>query len=456
MIDQTNTNHHKHTYPFHILKASVVLQCLSELDMDLTEDELRDPAHHKEKVKALFQSLVEPCLGICLDGGTQAVPSAITDVQKSFSYPEVHDESILETHFFFLTKKFMNICGIPDFSLRDLFAPTSKRLRIQLSGAINFIKFREERITMYAELVEQKVELNEQLNVVNDEHAMVMKELEDTKAVCSSKWKELEDIEFECEEIKSEIAQQNKLQASIRHESGQLKKKVYELKESNAITSLALEEAQAEKRKLSSRVVQSPERIKRAMAEVKKSLDTERALYEQSIVEAEKAKQRVKVVTEATNNVSKLVKKIVGKLEVQLNKHNAAVEELEGIKENIQINDAKMKDINNLIEKRKEQINHTRKKINQLHATHNKEMSHAQAQLDETRAKLTNLEKGLCDKASQVQSYREKIKFLEKNIHQTQKDCDAEVSEMIAAYKRLEVVIVEKEKNWIAALRDED
>lgn len=39
-----------------------------------------------------------------------------------------------------------------DFSMKDLLAPEPKRVRRHLSAVINFAKFREERLVMYAEL----------------------------------------------------------------------------------------------------------------------------------------------------------------------------------------------------------------------------------------------------------------------------------------------------------------
>ena len=48
----------------------------------------------------------------------------------------------------------MEICGFHDFGLKDLFLPTAKRFRIQLSAAINMAKFREDQLKLYAELNE--------------------------------------------------------------------------------------------------------------------------------------------------------------------------------------------------------------------------------------------------------------------------------------------------------------
>ena len=56
----------------------------------------------------------------------------------------------------------METCGIVDYSINDLTAPTAKRLRKQLSGVINFAKFREERLQLLAELTLQRDVLTDQ------------------------------------------------------------------------------------------------------------------------------------------------------------------------------------------------------------------------------------------------------------------------------------------------------
>lgn len=43
---------------FPLLKLDVILKCMSEMDMDMTQEELEDPAHHKEKLRKVFAMMV--------------------------------------------------------------------------------------------------------------------------------------------------------------------------------------------------------------------------------------------------------------------------------------------------------------------------------------------------------------------------------------------------------------
>ena len=73
--------------------------------------------------------------------------------------------------------------------------------------------------------------------------------------------------------MEAEIAQQNKIQASIRQETYLLKKSANELKDQIANMAIALRELQSEERQLSKEVVHSPDRIKVDLARVSENLE---------------------------------------------------------------------------------------------------------------------------------------------------------------------------------------
>jgi hypothetical protein len=69
-------------------------------------------------------------------------------------YPELHQD-FGELLFYTCLRGFLAGAGYDSFSFRDLYAPTTWRLRIQLSAIINLAKIREEQLQMYRELFEQ-------------------------------------------------------------------------------------------------------------------------------------------------------------------------------------------------------------------------------------------------------------------------------------------------------------
>lgn len=100
---------------------------------------------------------------------------------SALNYPELHEDSIPELSYLRSCSKMMTICGIVDFGLKDITNPNSKRLRRQLSGIINFAKFREERLQMYGELNVQREGIMEKLRQTQEDNGSLHGQLEQLK-----------------------------------------------------------------------------------------------------------------------------------------------------------------------------------------------------------------------------------------------------------------------------------
>jgi kinetochore protein Nuf2 len=126
---------------------------MSELNIELTKAELVEPARHRDRVRNVLMQLLDTCCGITQDDLIQQSPKmkdVLNDVSK---FPQLHQD-FESVRLFLHVKKCMEICGFYDFGFKDLFLPTAKRFRIQLSAAINMAKFREDQLKLYAELNE--------------------------------------------------------------------------------------------------------------------------------------------------------------------------------------------------------------------------------------------------------------------------------------------------------------
>jgi len=444
------TNPQKQSLPFHVLKSSFIVQFLGKLGMQLTENELKDPSHHKEKVKMIFQQLIEPCMGVSLNNSKSVLPT-VNKYQKSCPYPELHESSILEAKFLRNVKKFMKTCGIQDFGLRDLIAPASKRLRKQLSAAINFIEFREGRLSVYSELNDQRMELLDSLREVNDENTLVNKQYEDAKAVSSNKWKEIEIIENECADIKTEIAQQNKLQASIRHESGQLKKKAYEIRDESTTADLALQEALRKERKLAMKMVSSPKKIKKEMSDANNALEIENKLLRNAEKEVLLAKDNVNKMREAEESMSVAHKKIE-EINVELSKHSEVKKETIKITELLNDNEDKIKIVNEKNKISASQFTQCENEKVDEKTRYESEMTVAHEALQFVIEHQSIVEKEKEDYKALVESNDAILNSMKIEIEEERLRADVEIADMIDAFKRFEAVILGKENATLSTI----
>ena len=224
---------------------------------------------------------------------------------QALNFPELHEDSIPELAYMRAADKMMKICGIMDFGLRDITNPNNKRLRRQLSGIINFAKFREERLQMYGELNLNREELGEKLKQMQEDNNELNRELDQLKQQSEGEMEIILAVEEECKEIETKIGALNKQQAAIRHESGELKKKANDLKDRNATISLAIQEGAAEEKKLTGQVVSSPERVRKEMSNATERLDAER----KESLELERDAVKMKAASESSQRVAKDVTK---------------------------------------------------------------------------------------------------------------------------------------------------
>jgi kinetochore protein Nuf2 len=160
------------------LPNSEILSCLTELGFAITKEELQKPEQHAAAIKGLLEFLAEVCLAITRDELTQPAFAGL----NAINYPELHEESIPQLNSLRAIQKMMELCDIHDFSIRDLMTPDAKRLNRQLSGIMNFAKFREERLMLLRELSGTREELVEKLNAVREKHESLNTRLSNLRA----------------------------------------------------------------------------------------------------------------------------------------------------------------------------------------------------------------------------------------------------------------------------------
>lgn len=150
--------------------------------------------------------------------------------------------------------------------------PTPKRLRRQLSALINFLKYREDMAHLKYQACDEREELYSALDEVTMQHMSIEGRLVDARAVHHDRVNLRAEAEMECKEMECEIAQQNKIQVSLRQETYMLKKAANALQDEVANMELALREVKAEERILRKEVVSSPDQIRIDLADASSRL----------------------------------------------------------------------------------------------------------------------------------------------------------------------------------------
>jgi len=447
-MDLTGT---QQPFSFPLLKNQEILQCLSEAGLGVTLDVLTEPNRHKESVKSIFASLLQITLALDKDSFAQCSESAIKK-RDELSFSELHLDSFSNLKFLKLCMKLMKICGIyNDFGFQDLHSPTPPRLRRQLSAAINFIKFREDKLNFYAELHQGRKELLAGLIEVNEEYATLENQLKETQLAAEGRWNEAKEVDNDCSELEAEIAQQNKIQAAIRDESTQLKKQSNQLKDTIATTSLAIQEVEAQEKRIQQQVVKSPEKIKARSAELRKELEATQAECQSSEKEIELNKIRIANVSRALTDTSEAIKLAEEVKEAQ-EKLKIATEKVDHVKSKHAKCEKEVISLGAIFEEKQKELNLVEKNIEDNREHFKTKMEAAQVPWNAANGELLSLEKDRRDGRARLEAGEEEVRILQQIIEEEQQRTKNEMSEMISKYKEIEKCIIAQNEEFIAAL----
>ena len=124
-MDLTTNSSTPSSYIFPLLKHSDILQCMSELGIELTKAELAEPSRHKESTKKVFLQLLDICCGLTEEDFQPS--AAMLETAASCPFPQLH-EDFSDMKFYRALRKCMQTCGLHDFGWKDLHAPNSQTI----------------------------------------------------------------------------------------------------------------------------------------------------------------------------------------------------------------------------------------------------------------------------------------------------------------------------------------
>jgi len=418
----------------------------------LTESELTEPHRHKEKVRAVFVSLVTLGLGI-LEGTFKQTSISEMKYRQSLPHPDLHDESFSNLKFFQTCQKFMKICGNSDnFGCIDLGAPTKVRFRRQLSAAINYLKYREDRLVLYAELHDNREELIAGLLDANQEKTKWNEMIVQAKADAETRWDEGNKMNADCSEMEREIAEENQLQRRLRGESEELKKEATILKDKIATAELALQEMDAEERKLLPKVVDSPVQLKAKLAELDVELSQEQRRAKDADTDSKLMESRVRNVGKAQNDVGEAIR-LAHELAEDKTKFEQVSEEADRIQRAIDTNQKEVEKLEQLRDEHKAEVEQIETKTEDNREQNKIKIEEVHAALRTVNAQLLEVEKGRRDAKATLEQHQEDVKVIKTIMEEEKKKADDEIANIMSSFKEIEKVVLDRQEEFHGNIR---
>eukprot|EP01134_Creolimax_fragrantissima_P000406 CFRG0406T1 len=309
-----------------VFSTAKLLQCMAEIGFPMSEQELKNP--QPEDIMSLYQSLVEELLGV------RKIDHCQPDLRASdcLSYPELHEESIPQLVFYKALVNFMEVCGIKDFSFKDVAQPEYQRIRRIFSAVYNFYVFRHGRLQKYESVLQETEALAENQRDAEAQLKALQLEVGKYRTARDREEPEVETTREEIKELENELNGLNMKQAGQRAEIKETNELTAAL--GNELTDITVQcmEYRKSNDELKSRVVQSPDRMKRDIVHLQKLVETEK----ENISEQERTARELSVKLSNLHDVDKDLDKIMQMMKDEIQSEEKRLCEITANQEKIQ------------------------------------------------------------------------------------------------------------------------
>ena len=385
----------------------------------------------------MLEQLAEICTGISREEMAQPAFSGLSVL----NYPELHEESISQLNSFRAVSKMMEICGIQDFSMKDFMAPSAKRLRRQLSGIINFAKFREERLVLLSDLNSTREVLLERMNKLKEQNETLNNRLALLRETTAEESKIIAKVETECKAIETQINDFNHQQAEIKEECSNLKALNNDLKDAISENLLQFEENTALKKKLSAQIVNSPERFRKQIVDVGQALQMEQK-------DAKAAERKLRDLAAWLTNVEEAQIEVdsalqsINELRSEVERQKAVIDESDMRKQEMTSKRVALEEIDQNLHQLTRQATRSEDKLQTLRRLTANRGADSQKTVEDLHKQLIDAENFRMQIRSRAERTEGEAQRLEREMEAESLLQEQEREDMIASYHRLEKHVV--------------
>ncbi|GJJ78148.1 kinetochore protein Nuf2 [Entomortierella parvispora] len=249
-------------YLFPLLKPAQVVQCMADLKLNFTGDDLEKPT--PQKIMEVCDTFMDVAQGYIKD------VVYLEDIQEmtTSQNPEFVFEAVRFYVFLTQLSRMMRDIGISDFSSRDLTKPEADRARRMISALINFAKFKQEREGKFFEKLKETDNVIERCAKLEEEYDEIFAKLETFKQIRASEGPQIEEhkaknqlLVEQLEILKAQESDMTKRRDAVSSERNAL---LAENKELNEL----IEKATDRLNKMQSMRIEVPENLEEELAQL--------------------------------------------------------------------------------------------------------------------------------------------------------------------------------------------
>jgi kinetochore protein Nuf2 len=435
------------TCSFPKLKWSEISKCLNELGISISKDELTHPEEHKDSIRRMLEYLAELCTGTSREEWSQPGFAGL----NAINYPELHEDSIPHLNSIRAIMKMMDICAVYDFAARDIVAPTSERLNRQLSGIINFCKFREERLMLLSELNGHRSLLLENLGQLQEKNDALNNRLTLLRNQTREEGEQILTMETDIRDMQAKIHELRRVQElqdrKIEQDSETYTKMAEKVEDSRA----TLESVLQEQKKLSGQVVTSPEKFRKQIIEVGQTLS-----HEQN--DSKQAEKRIRHFSAWITNMDEAQSEVrlalegIQDIRSEVEKQKFIITELDATKQTAMTLSASLSEVQQNQQQFARQAARMEDKLVALRSAASRRGEEQQKQTEVLHQQLVEAESFRVQVKSRAERMETEVKRVEKEFEAEAAVMEQDLADIQCAYQKLERKVVRHLQNFQKAM----
>ena len=427
----------KPTYSFPILSPEEIVACMSELGIELTEQEVVSPK--PRIVHEVYVKLAEYCMGITAEEMSQGKFEGLA----ALSFPELHERSVPEIAYWRTINKLMSSAQVPDFSfLMDCVKPVGERFVRNLSAIINFAKFREERVQSYTEMTASTEEILEQKQSLIAEQEQLKKKIEQLKAQQVQDNEQAVVLEAENDELSRDINELNQKQSKMKYDSGKVKEQNKTVQGHIQATKFKILAAREEADQIRSQIINSPEKIKGQLKVMEMKVER---LQKESDGQTNALNDAEGQLLQ-TNKFKKEMERIMSimeQVEVSINDFKAARSERQSTEKKIEDNGTEGRELEALVNRYDRQVTTLKEKVVKMQKDRRTKEAAAKQCLADAQSEYEELLQNRTTSNKEKDRLTNEIEQVRKATDNAKAQFENEKETVMSTYNKLEKSVVE-------------
>ncbi|XP_057465618.1 kinetochore protein NUF2 homolog [Actinidia eriantha] len=285
-------------YGFPKLPRPDIIEYLEEANI-ATEADLLKPK--PDFVQNLYMKILFRLVSLQEDHG-----QVDFDALERLENPDLHVNSVRIMNLFGKVKDILTAMECPvNFCLKDLIKPDKERTEFFVGVLLNFCIHRENKMSLLGPIVDDTNLLDDQRQELEGRISQLNEEIAEHNESRERELPLVQDVEAKVKELHQTIAGLNNYQVSLKASIRKMKDKVKEMDEKISSAEFALVQSVQENASLRSKIVQSPDKLQRALEE-KKLIQIEAKNAERAAMQSIQEKTALhEVYTKACKKLSK-------------------------------------------------------------------------------------------------------------------------------------------------------